>query len=43
VIFGADAHAPDMVWNPWSLGEAQAITEKYRLHLIRTLELGDHF
>ena len=43
VIFGADAHAPDMVWNPWSLGEAQAMTEKYRLHLIRTLELGDHF
>ena len=43
VIFGADAHAPDMVWNPWSLGEAQAMAEKYRLHLIRTIELGDHF
>jgi histidinol-phosphatase (PHP family) len=42
VIYGADAHAPDMVWNPWSLGEAQAMTEKYRLHLIRTLEPDDH-
>ena len=42
VIFGADAHAPDMVWNPWSFGEAQAMVDKYRLHLIRTIGIKDH-
>lgn len=42
VIFGADAHAPGMVWNPWSLGQASEMVEQYGLHLIQTLDLTDH-
>ncbi len=39
VIFGADAHAAGMLWNPWSYNEAMKIVEKNHLNLIRTLPL----
>ncbi len=39
VIFGADAHQPDKVWNPQALLSAQTIVQKYNLNLIQTVDL----
>lgn len=39
VIFGADAHQPDKVWNPQALSAAQEMVRKYQLHLLDTAEL----
>ena len=39
VIFGADAHRPDKVWNPEALAQAQEMVRKYSLNLIDTVDL----
>lgn len=39
VIFGADAHSPEKVWNPEALKEAEKIVKDYGLRLTDTLEL----
>ncbi|MGI6017703.1 MAG: histidinol-phosphatase [Marvinbryantia sp.] len=39
VIFGADAHQPDKVWNLQALLIAQTIVQKYNLNLIHTVDL----
>ena len=39
VIFGADAHRPDKVWNPEALKIAEGMVEKYHLNLQETMEL----
>ncbi len=39
VIFGADAHDPQSVWNPEALKKAEQLVQKYRLNLTETLVL----
>lgn len=39
VIFGADAHSPEKVWNPEALREAEKIVKDYGLRLVDTVEL----
>lgn len=39
VVFGADAHQPEKVWNPQALASAEAIIKKYNLILLETVEL----
>lgn len=39
VIFGADAHRPEKVWDPEALKEAEKIVEDYHLQLTDTLDL----
>lgn len=41
VIFGADAHQPDKVWNPNILQEAQKLVHDYHLDLIDTVRLNN--
>ncbi len=41
VIFGCDAHKPDMVVNPFSMQEALNMTERYGLERITYLELKE--
>ncbi|MGN0298281.1 MAG: histidinol-phosphatase [Lachnospiraceae bacterium] len=38
VIFGADAHTVQDVWNPSAWEKGQELVEKYQLHLIDTVE-----
>lgn len=39
VVFGADAHQPEKVWNPAALSEAEKIVEDYGLRLMDVVEL----
>lgn len=39
VIFGADAHSPEKVWNPDALAEAEKIVEECGLRLVDTVKL----
>ena len=39
VIFGADAHRPEEVWNPEALLAAEQIVRDYKLQLVDTIEL----
>lgn len=39
VIFGADAHQPDRVWDPQTLRKAEEIVESCHLNVIETLNL----
>lgn len=38
VIFGADAHRPEKVWNTEAIKEAGKIVEEYHLQLTDTLD-----
>ena len=38
VIFGSDAHQPEMVWNPAAHEKAMEIVRKNHLHLIDTVD-----
>lgn len=38
VIFGADAHQPEKVWNPQAIAVAEAMVEKYGVTLVETAE-----
>lgn len=40
VIFGADAHQPEKVWNPEAICEAEGLVDRYNLILINTIELA---
>ena len=39
VVFGADAHQPDKVFNPQALEKAEEMVRKYGLHLADTVQL----
>lgn len=39
VVFGADAHRPDRVWDPKSEETARRMVERYGLHLVEELTL----
>lgn len=43
VILGADAHTPQAVWNLPTLQKAQKLVQKYRLHLLDTVEFRKPF
>lgn len=38
VIFGADAHQPEKVWNPEAIAVAESMVKKYGFQLLETLE-----
>lgn len=39
VVYGADAHMTDKVWNPQALAIAEEMAERYHLNVIDTVEL----
>lgn len=39
VIFGADAHSPEDVWNPEALAQAQELVNAYGLRLVDTIKM----
>ena len=38
VVFGADAHQPEVVWNPETISVAENMVRKYHLNLVETIE-----
>lgn len=42
VIFGADAHRPEDVWNPQDISAAEEMVKKYRLRLVDTVKLPEN-